>query len=323
MIVVFAKTDDDHAVAVSHLLRNEHGEQAVIFDSSRFPTAASLTAHMNGPGSLSVPLVDSEGWSIDLQTVKSFWWRRPQPITVDARVTDEQSRSFAYSESTSALYGLLASCDGASILDIGACDAADYKPTQLKIAAEVGFKVPETLITNDPQQALQFRQHHDSQVVYKAFNQYATVWKPTRLLTAEDLGQLHNVAIAPVIFQTLVPGSVDLRVTVVGRKIYAAEFPVPESAEAGTVDYRLHLAETRCQPHTVPSDLIEKIHAFMAALGLEYGALDFRLTHDKEYVFFEINTGGEFLYVQHSTGQPIAQAMAAHLAAGKAASPTS
>jgi len=60
--------------------------------------------------------------------------------------------------------------------------------------------------------------------------------------------------------------------------------------------------------------------AFMKRLGLEYGGIDFRLTADLEYVFFEVNTTGEFLYVEDRTGQPISAAMAAHLAEGKPAS---
>jgi glutathione synthase/RimK-type ligase-like ATP-grasp enzyme len=59
----------------------------------------------------------------------------------------------------------------------------------------------------------------------------------------------------------------------------------------------------------------------MTTLGLEYGGIDFRLTPDGQYIFFEINTAGEFLYLEDRTGQPIADTMAAHLAGGKPARP--
>ena len=54
----------------------------------------------------------------------------------------------------------------------------------------------------------------------------------------------------------------------------------------------------------------------MRALRLEYGAIDLRLDTHGQYKFFELNTGGEFLFVEGRTGQPIAEAMAAHLAQG-------
>jgi glutathione synthase/RimK-type ligase-like ATP-grasp enzyme len=55
----------------------------------------------------------------------------------------------------------------------------------------------------------------------------------------------------------------------------------------------------------------------MRAFRLENAGIDFRLTAEGAYVFLEVNTAGEFLYVQDRTGQPTAEAMAAHLAGGK------
>jgi glutathione synthase/RimK-type ligase-like ATP-grasp enzyme len=54
----------------------------------------------------------------------------------------------------------------------------------------------------------------------------------------------------------------------------------------------------------------------MRRLGLVYGAIDLRLTGDGRYVFLEINPAGQFRYVEEQTGQPLAAALAARLAAG-------
>ena len=52
----------------------------------------------------------------------------------------------------------------------------------------------------------------------------------------------------------------------------------------------------------------------MERLGLVYGAIDLRRTPEGEHVFLEINTAGEFLFVEERTGQPIARAVADWLA---------
>jgi glutathione synthase/RimK-type ligase-like ATP-grasp enzyme len=52
----------------------------------------------------------------------------------------------------------------------------------------------------------------------------------------------------------------------------------------------------------------------MQMLGLEYGAIDLRLTREGRYVFFEINPAGEFLYIEEMTGQKISATLASHLA---------
>ena len=48
----------------------------------------------------------------------------------------------------------------------------------------------------------------------------------------------------------------------------------------------------------------------MKRLGLVYGAIDLRRTPAGDYVFLEVNTAGEFLFVEERTGQPIAAAVA-------------
>ena len=58
----------------------------------------------------------------------------------------------------------------------------------------------------------------------------------------------------------------------------------------------------------------------MDMLELEYGAVDFRLTPDGDYVFLEINPAGQYLYIEKLAGLPITMAIAKHLATGQSRS---
>ena len=315
MIIIIAKEDDKHAVKVKEILEGKHNEKVYIFDTSTFPTFSRLTGYF-GNGSRVFSLTDGKGTDIELQSAKSFWWRRPQGVSLDAAITDPQVRSFTYTECISAVYGMLRGCSGLWVNDVCNDDRADYKPNQLKTAVEAGFTIPETLITNDPEKVVDFWRRHNESVVYKSFNQRGIIWCPTRLLKAEDMKSLETVRYAPVIFQPLVPGNRDIRVTVIGERIFATEFIIQDER---IIDYRLEMRPEACRPHTLPAEMRDKLIRFMRILGLEYGGIDFRLTPGGEYVFFEINTAGEFMYLQELTGQPIAEAMADHLAKGKPA----
>src|SRR5215471_1802345 len=305
MVVLIAGGADEHALMVKRVLAERHAEEAFILDSSTFPVSTSVDGRFGGSRP-TFHLRNGRPSAIALDEARSFWWRRPQRMTIDPRITDASAFNFAYSECLSALHGMLACCDGLWVNDIHRDDAADYKPRQLKTAARLGFAVPDTLITNDPARVRAFLEEHDGRVVYKAFNQRAIAWRPARLLREEDLSFLDHVRAAPVIFQAFVPGVRDLRVTVVGHEIFAAAFEAPGGEH---VDYRLDLAHSTCVPHELPADMLARLRSLMAALRLEYGAIDLRLTPDGQYVFFELNTGGEFLYVQQRTGQPIAEAV--------------
>jgi hypothetical protein len=68
--------------------------------------------------------------------------------------------------------------------------------------------------------------------------------------------------------------------------------------------------------HDLPAEVGEKLLAPMRRLGLEYGTIDLRLTPDGEYVFFEVNPAGQFLFVEHVCGLPVRRVLAGHLANG-------
>ena len=317
MIVIFAREDDAHARAVAAILDATHREAAIVFDMARFPVATRLSVSFAEVGSSCI-LTDGQGRQVDLYAVTSFWWRRPQALQLDPRITDPSVQQFALNESFSALHGVLRSCPGLWVNDINRDEHADYKPRQLHLARQHGLQVPETLITNDPAKVRAFFDAWNGDVVYKAFNQRGLIWRPTRRLATADFAHIDSVACAPVIFQRHVEGVRDIRVTVVGPRVFGTEFRIEG---APCIDHRLLLDSAACAAHRLPAELEAQVLHYVRALGLEYGSLDFRLTADGAYWFFEINTAGEFLYLQERSGQPIAQAMAEHLALGEPACP--
>ena len=75
----------------------------------------------------------------------------------------------------------------------------------------------------------------------------------------------------------------------------------------------------RWRPYELPAEVAERLLALVRRLGLEYGAVDFRVTPEGEHVFLEINPAGQFLYIENATGMKIADTLAGHLAAPGAA----
>jgi hypothetical protein len=106
-------------------------------------------------------------------------------------------------------------------------------------------------------------------------------------------------------------------ITAIGNRLFPAETDASEGEYQ--VDVRLN-TNLKYRQHDLPVQVQEKLLEFMRALGLEYGAIDMRRTPDGEYVFFEVNPAGQFLYVETATGMKISEALADHLAAGIPAS---
>ena len=315
MIVIFAREDDRHAAAVADVLTREHHEAVTIFNLSLFPADIRLSCSYASDAD-GCSFVDRDNKRIDLHAVKSFWWRRPQPLRPHPGIADSHVGNFAVHECLSAIYGALRCCPGLWVNDIEHDHNADYKPRQLAAVRRHGLQIADTLITNDPAAASAFFHRHEGEVVYKAFNQCGLIWSPTRRLTASDLDRLDNLQCAPVIFQRYVEGTRDIRVTVIGDSLFATDFQLDN---LNCVDHRLALDTAPCAAHQLPPEVERQVFDVVRDLKLEYSSVDLRLTPDGEYFFFEVNTAGEFLYVQERSGQPIASAMAAHLASGQPA----
>jgi glutathione synthase/RimK-type ligase-like ATP-grasp enzyme len=145
-------------------------------------------------------------------------------------------------------------------------------------------------------------------VVYKAFSGTERTWRETRVLKLEEVALLDAVHYAPVIFQGYIPAVFDLRVTIVGGAVFAAE--IHSQTTAYKHDFRMTMHEAEIRAHALPDLVAAKLLALMDALGLVYGALDLRLTPEGDYVFLEINPAGQWLFIEQRTGQPISDAIA-------------
>lgn len=182
--------------------------------------------------------------------------------------------------------------------------ANNSKPYQLEQLRGLGFAVPETLLTTDPQAARDFWERH-GEVIYKSVSGTRSV---VSRLRPEHTERLKDVSFCPTQFQRYVPGT-DHRVHVVGDEVFACE--VLSEAD----DYRYpgcHEVEIRaCH---LPRDVEDRCRLASAALDLPVAGVDLRLTPEGEWYCFEVNPSPAFNYYEGRTGQPIGKAIARLLA---------
>jgi hypothetical protein len=279
----------------------------VLLDLADLPDRATLTIDYDG-GSPRLEYARDGGPPLDLRTLRSVWWRRPQP-PAPSGIGDLGVRAFTLNEWDEAVHGLWQLLDTRWVNDPVRDQVAARKALQLAVAADVGLAVPATLVTSDPDRARAFiDSRNGTQTIFKTFSCTHEIWRETRLVRPDELPLLDSVRLAPVIFQEYVPADVDLRITVVGKRVFAAAIHSQETDYP--TDFRMSLGQAEVEAVDLPRDVEERLLALMARLGLAYGAVDMRHTPEGEHVFLEVNTAGEFLFVEERTGQPIARALA-------------
>lgn len=305
MILIVSHPADDHAGGVLAALE-QAGHPGLLLDTALYPSRAALTQRFGGGAPRHQ--LSHNGRSDDLGACRVAWWRRPQPFTLHDGLSPAVA-TFTYAECHEAVAGLWASLDVTWINPPGLDEAAHHKPYQLAVATAVGLPIPRTLISNDPAAVRAFAEElAPVRTIYKTFLATEEHWRETRVLRPEDVNMLDRVRLAPAIFQEFVPAVADIRVTVVGERMFpAAITPAPGGYQ---VDYRMDMAGATFKPTTLPPGTTKQLGELMRRLGLVYGAIDLRRTPEGEHVFLEVNPAGEWLFVEERTRQPITTAMA-------------
>ena len=110
---------------------------------------------------------------------------------------------------------------------LDAMQMANCKPHQLRLAQEVGLTVPKTAITNNPAAVEKlFDDADNGRVIFKTLNRLFidpdTMVYTTEIRKEFPSASRDRITRCPAIYQELVERKSDLRITVVGSKVFAA-----------------------------------------------------------------------------------------------------
>ncbi len=197
---------------------------------------------------------------------------------------------------------------------------ADNKPYQLRLAQRVGLEIPATIISNDAEAVRAFARRVGP-VIMKMLVQPASTGPSTdeaevvftTAMTAEALDALDGLELCPMIFQAQIENQLDVRVTVVGKRVFSAAMD-PAARGGGDPDWRRQSyaldRAPRWATHALPADVSDRLLQLMDQVGLNYGAADFIVRPDGRHVFLELNASGSFGFLGDDHAGPIAAAIA-------------
>ena len=307
-ILIISEPDDVHAYAVFNALKRQQVPDVLLFDYAQFPARINLDIALSARDSSHYRIWLAQDKFIDRDAVRSIWWRRP--LNSDHPALNGHSPEHA---SMMTIQGIWQTGSCLWVNDIARVAAISHKPSQLDLAKQCGLTIPETLITTIPEHAQQFWQQHYGQISYQLSLQAFSETHEFHKVEWDELLGIESSKLAQLIFQEIVPGSVDLRITIVGNEILSAALNLVPSNDSGSQPPNRRIY----QCHELPADMQHKLLLMMRRSGLEYGVIDIRLRPDGEHVFLGINPYGHFLFVEHACQLPISDLLAKHLAQGK------
>jgi glutathione synthase/RimK-type ligase-like ATP-grasp enzyme len=255
--------------------------------------------------------LEHDGWSVALDAVTGIYLRfMDDRLLPELRGEPDGSPARRASRAFHDIVGQWAEIADARVVNRYSAMGSNFsKPYQAQLIAEHGFAVPETLVTNDPALVRAFVAEH-GRVVYKSISSERSIVQTVR---ERDLRRLDAIRWCPVQFQAFVEGT-DVRVHTIGDDVFAT------AITSDATDYRYAHGQTgrgaTMQAYDLAPDVAAHCTALASALGLDLAGIDLRLTPSGEACCFEVNPSPVYSYYESHTGQPIAAAIARHLAGG-------
>ena len=176
--------------------------------------------------------------------------------------------------------------------------------------------MPSTLVSNNKNDLIDFAKKCDNNIILKLMKQ--DIYKCsdgeikgfyTNRIGVEHLENFSTTEENPIVLQKYIEKDFEVRYTVVGNKHLVCKIDSQKSQKAKNDWRRYDLTKTPHVTITPPCDIKNKVEQLLKELGLEYGAIDFIVTPDNEWIFLEINCFGQWLWIEDLTGLDISGAI--------------
>lgn len=320
VLILTEETDEHTNIMVPRLVKR--GVRPLRLHTADIPLTATLDIALSNDrweGYL-----ECSSGKVCLDEIRSAWFRRPGNPDLSRSALPVEAQEFAQGETRAACRGLWRSLDCFWVSYPSRIDEAAYKVEQLQIAKQIGFTVPRTIVTNNPSALLAFYEECQGKIIYK------TLWRPsveyqhvasaiyTTPLSPRHLDYADTVRLSACLFQEYVAKDFELRVTVIGRQVFAVAIHSQASA-ATRHDWRHYdFANTPHFIYDLPHDVSDLCrHLVLDHYGLAFGAIDMIVTPQGNYVFLELNPNGQWAWLELLTEIPLADTLADLLVAGK------
>jgi hypothetical protein len=247
-----------------------------------------------------------------LSDVRSAYFRRPEIPALTSSPKDGY-REYCTNEWLSALKSVYLYLDDRWFSHPSSILMAEDKPRQLRVAKSLGFTVPQTLVSNSFGDVRQFVTGRT--VIGKPLRQALVgssgseqVIYTTRLPEIAEPDRQAIVAV-PAIYQMEIAKQRDLRVTVVGERVFAVAIDSQARIETVTDWRRGSVPDLAHELVELPADIEALCIQLVQRLDLRFGAIDLVLDAEGRYWFLECNPNGQWAWIENRTGAPISSAI--------------
>lgn len=247
--------------------------------------------------------------------VSNIWYRRPERLK-DGRFGDGPEGRLGLAEWAEAIEALLAHVPPRKWMNHPAANSgASHKLLQLTVAGTLGFKVPATLLTMNPDEARAFFRTNDGRVIVKPLSAAYLERADGRdsLIYTNAIGESHlehldDLLLCPTLFQQRISKELDVRITIVDSEIHGmALHACDERGEQRCDIRRNNMVDVRYSQIEIPQQVESCLRRMMEHFALRFAAVDMVVSNAGDWFFLEVNPNGQWAWLDLDGGAQIAE----------------
>ncbi|MFW6311288.1 MAG: MvdC/MvdD family ATP grasp protein [Nanoarchaeota archaeon] len=244
--------------------------------------------------------------NINLKDFTSVYFRRPELPSLWNYDLDENEKAFLKNEIAYTLEGIYSILKNLYwVSPIYAIRQAENKILQLQIAKKIGFKIPDSLITNSFDNSINFFNRNAKNCIIKPIKSgLIGDGNNSKVVFTSFLDKIphskEQIKISPNFFQSHIEKKGDVRVTMVGKKAFATLIHSQENNQT-KVDWRKDENILKHSKIKLPESILYKCIKLLSKFSLKFGAIDFILDKNDNFIFLEINPNGQWAWIEKQT----------------------
>ena len=246
------------------------------------------------------------GVIVEKSSIHSIYYRKP--ILPDLSKYDVNYHGMIAKDIISLINGIVDSFDGKVLTKPCILRKTENKTFQLLYALNEGIQIPQSYIGNHETQALSYVKDCKSIIKpltvgkIKKCNEIE-IYQTSYIEKLED-----NIGLTPVYIQSYEEKQYEVRLTFVNDEVFAVRIDSEDK-----LDWRKNYDRIKYSAIECPSRIKKTCLKLLNDFDLKFGAFDFIVNKQDEWVFLEINPNGQWLWLENAVNMPISQHIVEYL----------
>jgi hypothetical protein len=306
-VLIIGDTEDTHLNSVIDKLKKLNAHVIILFpDKSQCYVSIQITQD------ISDAIITNGELSITSKQVQSVFYRHTGRSGKEFKTLEEKLQfDYTANEWHHTLTSLVLFIPKEKWINPPTCEQL-RKPEQLLTAKTLGFKIPNTVVSNSVVDiGKQFKAL--DKFIFKAVDRCDGLFT-TEITNDSIKDEGPSLQLSPLIYQNRCNKDFDLRITVIGDEIFGVKIHSQKTEET-SLDWRINQSDKSMFAIYELDPLFKtKLLELHKKFNLVAGAYDFVGEEGKEPVFLEVNPHNfAWVYYENCTGLPISEAIAKKL----------